>query len=82
MTSMEEDVMTGVEAIKHIADFYEVTSLYELAKSLSSKQTNVQPIQISNYKKGKLMTKKVAERFFDVYGIIISDVFVPGVLSR
>lgn len=69
-------VMTGAEAIKYVADYFGVPSKYALAKSLSDEKLTVQPIQISNYINGTRMSKKVADRFNDTYGIIISDAYV------
>lgn len=71
-------VMTGIEAIKYVADYFGVPSKYALAKSLSDEDLTVQPIQISNYLKGTQMSKKVAERFNETYGIIISDAYIQA----
>lgn len=81
---MEEEFtkMTGEEAIKHIAEFYEIDSQYAIAKSLSGDGVKVQPIQIKNYLNGKKMSKKVAKRFMLVYGIDISDVHSTGIFSK
>lgn len=73
--------MTTIEALKHIADVYEISSMYALAKSLSDDEVKVQPIQIARYLKGKKPSKKVAQRFLDVYDIILTDVHNPGNLS-
>lgn len=74
--------MTTKEAIKHVADYFSVTSYYALAKSLSDDEMTVQPIQISKYKRGSKMSKKVADRFAEVYGIHISDIHQPGKLGN
>lgn len=76
---MEEAlVMTGKEAIQYVAENFGVQSMYALAKSLSDETLTVQTIQIKNYLNGRRMSKKVAERFNDVYGIIISDVYIKA----
>lgn len=69
-------IMTGREAIRYVAFHFGVPSKYALAKSLSDKDLVVQPIQISNYINGTRMSKKVAERFNETYGIIISDAYI------
>lgn len=71
-----ELVMTGKEAIKYIADHFGVPSKYALAKSLSDEKLNVQVIQITNYLNGTRMSKKVADRFNETYGVIISDAYI------
>ena len=70
--------MTAKEAIKHVAEHFEVRSRYALAKALSDDTVNVQPIQISNYMDGTRMSEKVAKRFSEVYGITISDIHYPS----
>lgn len=75
-------VLTSKEAIEHIAEHYGISSLYGLAAALSDEDLTVQPIQISNYMNGTRMSKKVADRVFAVYDIIISDVYTPGVFQR
>lgn len=70
--------LTTVQAIKYVAENFEVTSMYGLAKSLSNDEVKVQPVQISNYLKGTRMSQKVADRFLDVYGIIITDAHNPS----
>ena len=67
--------MTTKEAIEYVADHYNVPSMYTLAKSLSDEKLTVQPIQISNYIKGRKMKKAIADRFREVYDIEITDVF-------
>ncbi len=76
------DTMTGEEAIKYIVEHFGVTSMYALSKALSDEELTVQPIQISNYLNGKKMSRKVADRFFETYGIIVSDVHNPGVFAN
>lgn len=78
----EENVMTAKEAIEHVTYVHRIPSYYALAQSLSDKDLNVQPIQVSNYVKGKLMSEKVAQRFFEVYGVVISDAHRPGAFQR
>jgi len=79
----DADVMTTKEAIKHVVDVFGIRSMYELAKQLSDDKLNVQAIQISNYVRGlHKMSGEVADRFFNVYGIIISDAHRPGVFQR
>lgn len=75
------DTLTSSEAIKHVSEFYAVKSYYAMAKALSDDKIKVQAIQIANYLKGKnRMSQKVANRFFDVYGVIISDAYNGGAL--
>jgi len=71
-------VMTGVEAIKYVADHFGVPSKYALAKALSGDGLTVQPIQITNYLAGTRMSKKVADRFYEVYDVTISDVYIQA----
>ena len=73
---MSDDPMTGKEAIKFAADHFGVQSKYAMSKALSDEDLTVQPIQISNYLNGTRMSKKVAERFEETYGITISDAYV------
>ena len=68
--------MTGAEALKYAQDYFGVPSKYAMAKSLSDETLTVQPIQISNYLNGTKMSKKVAQRFEETYGITISDAYV------
>lgn len=82
MTPIDHGPMTAAEAIEYVAYVHKIKSLYEIAKALSTKDLNVQPIQISNYREGSKMSSKVADRFKDVYGITISDVHNPGVFVR
>lgn len=73
---MTEDSMTTIEAIKHVTDIFDIPSAYALAKSLSDEDLKVQTIQITNYLSGKhKMSRKVADRFYECYGIVINDAF-------
>lgn len=74
----EYQTMTTQDAIKYIKEYFGIPSRYALAKSLSDDTLTVQPIQITNYIRGGKMSKKVAERFFETYGVIISDVHNPS----
>lgn len=78
----DEMTMTGKEAITFVAEHFGVPSRYALAKALSGDGLNVQAIQITNYLTGTRMSKRVAERFNEVYGIVISDVYVPSDLRE
>lgn len=78
---MTEEVMTTKEAIKYVAEHFGVPSRYALAQALSDEELKVQPIQISNYLNGTRMSKKVAVRFQEVYGVVISDVYAPDNLN-
>lgn len=71
----EELKMTGQKAIEYVADFFGVPSMYALSKALSDEKLTVQPIQIKRYIEGSRMSKKVADRFYETYGIIITDSF-------
>lgn len=65
--------MTSREAIEYISEYFGLTSYYAIAKALSDEELTVQPIQISNYCKTTKMSRKVAQRVFDTFGIIVSD---------
>lgn len=65
--------LTTAEAIRYVAKHFNVPSMYALAKSLSSDDLVVQTIQVKNYLNGTRMSRKVAERFNEVYSIIITD---------
>lgn len=67
--------MTSKEAISYISEYFGIKSYYAIAKALSDEELTVQPIQISNYCKTTKMSKKVAQRVFDTFGIIVSDTF-------
>ena len=75
---MDDEQMTIKEAIRHVLDNYDIPSRYALARALSNETLNVQPIQINNYLKGTRVSKKVAERFLDLYNIVIIDVHDPS----
>lgn len=66
--------MTSKEAVIHVIREMDVPSKYAVAKLLSDDTLEVQPIQISNYLKGKTMSAKTAKRFEEVFGITITDV--------
>lgn len=74
--------MTAQEAIEYVAAVNNIPSMYEMSKQLSDEKLTVQPIQISNYLNGGKMSRQVADRFWEVYGIIISDVHSPGVFKK
>ena len=69
------DSMTANEAILYAVEYFGLKSYYAISKALSDEELTVQPIQISKYCKGYKMSPKVAKRFFDTFGIIISDPF-------
>lgn len=76
---MDEDLeLTAKEAIKYAADYFGVPSKYAMAQQLSDEVLTVQPIQITNYLKGTKMSRKVADRFFATYGIVITDAYTPS----
>lgn len=79
---MSDEPMTGAEAIKYVTDHFGIPSLYALAKALSDDTLTVQPIQISNYLNGSQMSPKVAQRFFETYGVVIKDIYNPGVFTK
>ncbi len=66
--------MTAQKAVAHVITEMDVPSKYAVAKLLSDEDLKVQPIQVSNYLKGKTMSQKVANRFEEVFGITITDV--------
>lgn len=77
--------MNTIEAIAHIGEYFGVPSMYALAKSLSDDSEDgvkVQPIQVRHWLNGRKMTKRVAERFAEVYGIHITDYYAPGLFSK
>jgi hypothetical protein len=69
------------QAINHIVRHHKGTSLYKIAKSLSNDKVKLQPIQIEHYRNGGRMRKDVAQRFLEVYDIVITDIFLPGVFE-
>lgn len=82
-----QEAMTAYEAIHKVCEEYGIPSKYALAKNLSDEELTVQPIQISNYvhkdpKKRRKMSKAVAKRFLDTYGIYITDQHDTGTFSR
>lgn len=82
-----QDAMTAYDAIMKVCEEFNIPSKYALAKNLSDDTLTVQPIQISNYvhrdpKKRRKMSKAVAKRFLDTYGIYITDQHDPGSFSR
>lgn len=78
-----EESMSTKEAIEHAADYFSVPSMYAMAKALSDENLKVQPIQISKYRtKGVKMSKRVARRFFDTYGITVNDSTNKGVWEQ
>lgn len=83
MANTLEDSFTTKDAVLFAADHFGVPSFYAMAKALSDETLTVQPIQLSKYvNKGARMSKKVAERFFDTYGIVVNDVFERGAFRR
>jgi hypothetical protein len=79
---MSDEPMTAKEAIKYIAKEFNVPSRYAMSKQLSDEELTVQPIQISNYMNGTKMSEKVAKRFNEVYGVLISDIHYPSDFRR
>lgn len=75
---MSDEPMTAIEAIKYAVEEFDVPSRYAMANQLSDDVVNVQPIQISNYMNGTRMSEKVAKRFSEVYGVVISDIHYPS----
>lgn len=76
------EMYTGKEAIIKVCEDFGITSKYALAKALSCDTVTVQPIQIYNYLNGRQMSEKVAQRFSEVFGIVISDVYSAGSLRQ
>lgn len=76
-----DESMSTKEAILTVVRDRNIPSMYQMAKELSDEKLKVQPIQISRYLKGSRMSKKVADRFEDVYGIKINDHLGSGVLQ-
>lgn len=68
--------LSSKEAIIHLMEVLGYPSYYSIAKELSAHDMSVQPIQISDYHKGKrVMSEKLAEHFYTVFGIEISDAY-------
>lgn len=81
--SSDEVQMGTKEAIEYVQYVHRIKSYYALAQTLSDTDLNVQPGQISNYARGKtVMSEKVAQRFFDVYGIVVTDAYKPGAFQQ
>lgn len=75
--------LTGRDAILYIAENYSTKSMYAIAKQLSNDEVKVHAIQITNYlKRGTKMSRKVADRVFAEYNIIVTDVYEPSAVRR
>lgn len=74
---MIEDLepMSSKDAVLTIASKTEHKSRYAICKALSYDGLRVTVTQISRYLKGHRMSRKVADRVFDVFGIVVSDVY-------
>lgn len=81
---MKPIVMTSKAAIELVAKTHGIDSLYALARLLSGDGLEIQPIQVSNWRKGKKMSKRAAKRFLDLFDITIhpDSVHNKGVFSR
>ena len=67
--------LSSKEAMQYIMRELGYTSLYSIAKELTDNDITVQPIQISNYLKGKhVMSSKVAFQVYNTFDIEITDV--------
>jgi len=80
--SEEQLKMSTRDALDYVADLYQIPSLYKMAQSLSDDTLTVQPIQISNYLNGSVMSEKVATRFEAIYGIFITDAIRSGIFRQ
>lgn len=66
--------LNSKECIEHLKKDY--GSYYSISKALDEYGLTVQPIQLSNYHKGKrVMSHSTAKYFFVVFGIEITDSF-------
>lgn len=74
--------MTAREAILYVSENWDTKSMYSIAKNLSDDVIKVHTIQISNYLRGTKMSRKVADRFAEVYGIVITDVHDLNAVRR
>lgn len=75
--------MKAAEAINHVGEYFGLSSLYEMSKQLSDDTLTIQVIQLSKYRRGlSKMSKKVADRFEEVYGIKIIDIAKRGVFAK
>lgn len=83
---MGDDIlrMTAKDAIKYVSDTYEdFRSMYSIAKALTGGELKVTTIQISNYLRGKhKMSGKVANRFYEVFDIVITDAYESDAVRR
>ncbi len=79
---MSLDNMTSKEAIDFVMDKFGIQSLYKLSKELTHEELKVTITQLSNYSRGTRMSKKVADRFSELYDVVISDVFDSTALRR
>ena len=70
----KELMLDSQAAVQYVMDNSIYTSYYSIAKVLTEDRLSVQPIQISNYHKGKrAMSDKVSQQFKEVFGIEIAD---------
>lgn len=75
--------MRAADAIVHVSELNGNMSMYQLAKSLTGDGVTITTTQIRNYlKNGTRMSKKVAQRFEEVYGITITDVYKSEAIRR
>lgn len=75
---MTDNTLTTKEAIAFVSEHFGHKSLYSISKALSDETLTVQPTQIKRYVNGARMSRKVADRFLEVYDIVVSDVWSPG----
>lgn len=75
--------LTTKDAILYVSEnLHGFKSMYSIAKALSDDELTVHTIQISNYLKGTKMSRKVADRFTEVFDIIITDVHDTSATRR
>jgi len=72
---MNYDPMSAKEAILTIARDTEFKTQYSISKALSDEDLNVSIGQITRYLKGCRMSRKVADRVHEVFGIVVNDVY-------
>lgn len=74
--------MNTKDAINHVSETHNIQSMYQMGKELSDDKLTVTTTQIRNYLRGTRMSKKVADRFEQVFDITITDAYDNSALRR
>jgi hypothetical protein len=72
---MNYEPMSSRDAIVTISKDTEFKTRYAISKALSDNELVVSVGQLTRYLNGKRMSRKVADRVHEVFGIIINDVY-------